>query len=275
LGDELCLADGRRATVSAARREDAPDDQPFRTYNLSVDEGRTYFAGRLGAWVHNTGGAWETTCKLVAVQVRDQVDAAPNLTDDAVLQLIEEAIKKHGDATDADAFTRKKHLRDVVEYLTNPNDPDNPALPDGRRERLLEAIDERFTAPVAGVRGEIIAKASEALAPLKAAFPDAKVGFRGSLARGTKGAHKGNAPFDPSNYDVDAFIVSDSMAAKIPKVSKGFRNLGRLPEHRKLIESISNKLRTIAGHRDEAVKIRVFSHEEFKKLAADEVHLLQ
>ncbi|MGL4463158.1 MAG: DddA-like double-stranded DNA deaminase toxin, partial [Planctomycetia bacterium] len=141
LGDELCLADGRRATVSAARREDAPDDQPFRTYNLSVDEGRTYFAGRLGAWVHNTGGAWETTCKLVSVEVRKQVDAAPNLTDDAVLQLIEEAIKKHGDAADADAFTRKKHLRDVVEYLTNPNDP---ALPNGRRESLLEAIDRRF-----------------------------------------------------------------------------------------------------------------------------------
>ncbi|MGL4465788.1 MAG: polymorphic toxin-type HINT domain-containing protein [Planctomycetia bacterium] len=145
LGDELCLADGRRATVSAARREDASDGQPFRTYNLSVDEGRTYFAGRLGAWVHNTGAGWETTCKLVAVQVRKQVDANPNLTDDEVLQRIEEAIKRHGGAgADADAFTRKKHLRDVVEYLTNPADPDNPAFPDRRRESLLEAIDERF-----------------------------------------------------------------------------------------------------------------------------------
>ncbi|MGL4463160.1 MAG: polymorphic toxin-type HINT domain-containing protein [Planctomycetia bacterium] len=151
LGDELCLADGRRATVSAARREDAPDGKPFRTYNLSVDEGRTYFAGRLGAWVHNTGAGWETACKLVSVQVRDQLKAAPNLPDDAVLQLIEEAIEKHGGA-DADAFTRKKHLRDVVEYLTNPNDPDNPALPDGRRESLLEAIDAKFEASSSGLK---------------------------------------------------------------------------------------------------------------------------
>ncbi|MGL4461961.1 MAG: polymorphic toxin type 30 domain-containing protein [Planctomycetia bacterium] len=82
----------------------------------------------------------------MAVQVRDQLKAAPNLPDDAVLQLIEEAIKKHGGA-DADAFTRKKHLRDVVEYLTDPNDPDRPALPDARRESLLEAIDRRFGAP--------------------------------------------------------------------------------------------------------------------------------
>jgi len=109
---------------------------------------------------------------------------------------------------------------------------------------------------------------------LKAKFPDAKVGFRGSLARGTKGAHKGGGPFDPTDYDVDAFVVSDSLAATVAKDAKGFRNLGRLPEHQGLIKSISDKLRKLAGHRDDPVKIRVFSEAEFKALSLDEIHLL-
>src|SRR5690606_24981134 len=100
-------------------------------------------------------------------------------------------------------------------------------------------------------------------------------GFRGSLARGTKGAHKGGAPFDPEDFDVDAFIISDELAAAIPKDAKGFRNLGRLSEHQGLIKTISDKLRAIPGHRDQAVKIRVFSADEFRKLSPDETHLLQ
>ncbi|MBB01170.1 MAG: hypothetical protein CMJ47_00830 [Planctomyces sp.] len=74
---------------------------------------------------------------------------------------------------------------------------------------------------------------------------------------------------------MDAFIVSDELAAAIPKDAKGFRNLGRVPEHQGLIKSISDRLRAISGHRDEAVKIRVFSVDEFKKLTPDEIHLLQ
>ncbi len=123
-------------------------------------------------------------------------------------------------------------------------------------------------------RAETISKADDALAPLAKQFPDARAGFRGSLARGTKGARKGGGPFDPTNFDVDAFIVSDDLAAAIPKAAKGFRNLGRLPEHRGLIKSISDKLRGIPGHRDEAVKIQVFSVEEFNKLLPNEIHLL-
>ena len=124
-------------------------------------------------------------------------------------------------------------------------------------------------------RSDIMSQADEALEPLAERLPDAKVGYRGSLARGTKGAHKGGGPFDPANYDVDALVVSDDLAAAIPKDSNGFRNLGRLREYQKLIKSISDKLRSFSGHRDEAVKIRVYSSEEFARLAADEVHLLQ
>ena len=41
--------------------------------------------------------------------------------------------------------------------------------------------------------------------------PDAQIGFRGSVATGHKGPHKGNAPFDPNDFDIDVFIKSDKL----------------------------------------------------------------
>ena len=123
-------------------------------------------------------------------------------------------------------------------------------------------------------RNQIITNAQEALGELAKQFPAAKVGFRGSLARGTKGAHKGGGPFDPTNYDVDAFIVSDKLAAMVPKNADGFRNLGRLGEHNGLIKEIGDRLRSIPGHRQGTVKIRVFSEAEFQALSPDEVFLV-
>jgi hypothetical protein len=69
-----------------------------------------------------------------------------------------------------------------------------------------------------------MSQADEALAPLAKKFPDSRAGYRGSLARGKKGAHKGGGPFDPNDFDVDAFIVDDKLAATVPKNAKGFRN---------------------------------------------------
>jgi RHS repeat-associated protein len=56
---------------------------------------------------------------------------------------------------------------------------------------------------------------SVAAAELKAIDPDALIGIRGSLARGYKGPHKGNDPFNEGEFDVDAFIISDKID-KIP-----------------------------------------------------------
>lgn len=49
---------------------------------------------------------------------------------------------------------------------------------------------------------------------LKNLYPDAKMGYRGSLSTGTK--YSTGGPFDPTDWDVDAFIVSDNLAAKFP-----------------------------------------------------------
>ncbi|MFI5387709.1 MAG: hypothetical protein ACHQ50_16500 [Fimbriimonadales bacterium] len=121
-----------------------------------------------------------------------------------------------------------------------------------------------------------MAKAADALASLAEEFPEAKVGFRGSLARGSKGAHKGGGPFDPANYDVDAFIVSDALASLVPKNAGGLRNLARLPQYQGLIQLIAGRIKSIAGVRQgDAFKVRVFSEAEFKAIVwADEAHLI-
>ncbi|MDM5249134.1 hypothetical protein [Lysinibacillus sp. G4S2] len=50
--------------------------------------------------------------------------------------------------------------------------------------------------------------------------PNAKVGYRGSLATSRKGPHKGNLPFDPTDFDIDAFIVSDELSLKFRSSGK-------------------------------------------------------
>jgi hypothetical protein len=75
---------------------------------------------------------------------------------------------------------------------------------------------------------------------------------------------------------VDAFIVSDELAALVPKNAAGFRNLARLPEQQGLIQSIAAKIKSIPGVRQgDTFKVRVFSQAEFEAtVAADEAHLI-
>jgi RHS repeat-associated protein len=124
-------------------------------------------------------------------------------------------------------------------------------------------------------RSELIAKADNALAPLAKQFPNAQIGFRGSLARGTKGAHKGGVPFDPIKFDVDAFIVSDELADAIKANAKGFRNLASDPKYRALVQGVSEKIKKIPGAENEPFSVRVFSKKEFEKtVQANERHFI-
>lgn len=52
---------------------------------------------------------------------------------------------------------------------------------------------------------------------LRRLYPDAKIGYRGSLAIGTKYNNGNPLPFDPKDWDVDAFSVSDELSKKIHK----------------------------------------------------------
>ena len=57
IGDSLFLANGQQTQVKGLTRERAPPNQTFTTYNFEVQDFHTYFVGKSGVWVHNTGRA--------------------------------------------------------------------------------------------------------------------------------------------------------------------------------------------------------------------------
>lgn len=62
-GDELRLANGGQAIVTANTRETAPLGETFTTYNFEVADFHTYFAGRSEVWVHNEAVAMCTLAR--------------------------------------------------------------------------------------------------------------------------------------------------------------------------------------------------------------------
>jgi hypothetical protein len=99
---------------------------------------------------------------------------------------------------------------------------------------------------------------------------NALVGFRGSLARGFKGEHKGGAPFNPQDFDVDAFIVSDKLAAEFGSKVR-FRSGAEIPQVKAMQSSIDSALRqnpAFSGLREEPFTFRIFTQKEIQRLQA-------
>ncbi|WP_437395119.1 hypothetical protein [Flagellimonas lutimaris] len=99
---------------------------------------------------------------------------------------------------------------------------------------------------------------------LKNLYPNSKIGYRGSLATGTK--YSTGGPFDPTDWDVDAFIVSDELAAKFP-ANVRFRNAKEVDAAIKSIgEDLEASLKKINGYRfqdDKPLAFRVYTEIEF------------
>jgi filamentous hemagglutinin len=101
--------------------------------------------------------------------------------------------------------------------------------------------------------------------------PDALVGFRGSLARGFKSEQKDNLPFDVNNFDIDAFIVSDKLAASYPK-NVDFRNGGRYGEIGAAQQTIDQSLRQFpefSGLRSEPFTFRIYTQREIQRMQSN------
>jgi hypothetical protein len=97
---------------------------------------------------------------------------------------------------------------------------------------------------------------------------DTLVGFRGSLARGFSGPHKGNAPFDPKNFDVDAFIVSDKLALEFGRNVR-FRSGSDIEKIAEIQKSIDSTLRadpSMGGLRQDPFTFRIYTQKEIQKL---------
>ncbi|QLL13731.1 RHS repeat-associated core domain-containing protein [Pseudomonas chlororaphis] len=123
-----------------------------------------------------------------------------------------------------------------------------------------------------GKRAEIIEALADVVQPHIKAINQldgySLVGFRGSLARGRKGPHKFNAPFNPSDFDVDAFIVSDELAANFAK-RHPFRSGNRIVKVSEIQKEIDKALRQrleFSGLRDERFTFRIFTHKEIERL---------
>ncbi len=125
--------------------------------------------------------------------------------------------------------------------------------------------------PFPEIRDQVSQIISEQVEAIKKIDADAIVGFRGSIASGVKGAHKGNLPFDPSNFDVDGFIVSDEMAKKYSK-SQWFRSAGnKFPVIKKLERTLEKTFQgAFPGYRlpkkgQTGFSFRIFTTAEYNK----------
>ena len=100
---------------------------------------------------------------------------------------------------------------------------------------------------------------------------DAMVGFRGSLATGVK--HSTGGPFDPTDFDLDAFIVSDKLARQ---TSGRFRDGNNIPGVAAEADKIQKQLQSFSGHRsDKPFTFRIWTTEEYERIVKEGPHVIQ
>ncbi|MBP5620432.1 MAG: hypothetical protein J6X44_00300, partial [Thermoguttaceae bacterium] len=93
---------------------------------------------------------------------------------------------------------------------------------------------------------------------------NAIVGYRGSLSRGTKHPSKGNAPFNPNDYDVDAFIVSDVLAEKFSP-AEWFRNGSNLHDIKVIEDEIIGELNSELLKKPRSFNFRIYNFNEYTR----------
>ncbi len=94
-------------------------------------------------------------------------------------------------------------------------------------------------------------------------YPNAKIGYIGSLATGIK--HSTGGPFDPSDWDVDAFIISDQLYYQLPP---GWKNARDIPSVNVIADEVEERLMSISGYRVEAGKpftFKVWTTQQFEE----------
>jgi polyhydroxyalkanoate synthesis regulator phasin len=110
--DVLGTANGDSAIVESTHCEVASPGTTFTAYNLTVEECHTYFVGKSGIWVHNSGNL---TCEIMQSVFDKHV--AKGLPADEALKKVEEALEsrvKNGRLTTEAA---EKHLKDAIKDL--------------------------------------------------------------------------------------------------------------------------------------------------------------
>jgi hypothetical protein len=112
IGDELLLADGRHATIFYIDQQQAADGETFTTYNFSVDGDHTYFVGKFGVWVHNTGNPCDEAFEIY-VKVMKASENGSSAHTEAYTKAFAHLLK-----TDEGVAFYKKHMRDLDGFVT-------------------------------------------------------------------------------------------------------------------------------------------------------------
>lgn len=123
-----------------------------------------------------------------------------------------------------------------------------------------------------GSRKDILRRLDEVVSghldAIRKVAPDARVGFRVSLAKGFKGPHKRNALFNADSFDVDAFMVSD----KLPNIMRGGgfrRGPNAIRDIQRAIDAELRSFPEFAGLRGgrDRFEFRIFRSDEIARKA--------
>lgn len=168
----------------------------------------------------------------------------------------------------------KAKVRSLSQAIKNNTAPQNKLddLTDNPRNKVYQeaVIDDIVVKGVDDVWMTISKQVDDLILPnvnqIKNIYSDSKVGYRGSLATGQKYNNGNPLPFDANDFDVDAFIVSDQLAAQIG--NKQFRNARDIDEISDLCDDLELLFQSqFSGYRLEPNKpftFRVWTEAEFQ-----------
>lgn len=108
---------------------------------------------------------------------------------------------------------------------------------------------------------------------MRAIEPETRIGSRSFVARLGKGKHKSGLPLDSSNFDVDAFIVSDKLAKQIPK-GTWFRSGRNISERSDVQSNLLKRLKELMPGMRNVFEFRIYTEAEYLRKVAKDAHVI-
>lgn len=141
----------------------------------------------------------------------------------------------------------------------------------GRTEALLRELGAGGT--LAGIRhgGKTVLRCEAVV--MRAIEPETRIGSRSFVARLAKGKHKSGLLLDSSNFDVDAFIVSDKLAKQIPK-GTWFRSGSNISERSEVQSNLLKRLQELMPGMRNIFEFRIYIEAEYLGEVAKEAHVI-
>ena len=142
IGDTLALAGGDTALITEVRRKEVDPNHPVTTYNLTVAHHHTYFVGKAGVWVHNSGDDCIKAAGEIAQNInkyRGNPEQLQGFIHRVVIDLGDNAKRKRNLKKDYDHVLKQLHENNYIDekqldYLKkNPPHAPNRTLHTGAR----------------------------------------------------------------------------------------------------------------------------------------------